>query len=72
MNATTTMYADANNIIHEGWKALVAQMGIQKATQFILLVERGQGDSVQEIAEYWGESNIETIFEKVSNWKSRQ
>lgn len=72
MNATAAMYSDANNIIHEGWKALVAQLGVQKATQFILLVERGNGDSVQEIAEYWQDASIESIFEKVNSWKSQQ
>ncbi len=71
MNVTTTMYTDANSIILEGWKALVSQLGIQKATQFILLVERGKGDSVQEIADYWQDASIETIFEKVNAWKAK-
>jgi len=65
------MSADANNSIHKGWKALVAQMGIQKATQFILLVERGKGDSVQEIVEYWQDASIEMIFDKINTWKAK-
>ncbi len=51
---TTT---DTVTIIREGWNLLVEQLGIEKATQFIVLVERGKGDSVQQIADYWGNSS---------------
>jgi len=41
MSATTVMYTEADSIIREGWKILVERLGIQKATQFVILLERG-------------------------------
>ncbi len=73
MKTTTPgMYAEAQAIIQEGWKTLVNQLGIQKATQFVLLLERGQGDSVQEIIDYWGDSSIDDIHNRVMTWKAKQ
>jgi len=70
MSTVNILYPEAESIIHEGWKVLVKNLGIQKATQFIILVERGKGDSVKEIAEYWGDASIEEIHNKVIEWKS--
>jgi hypothetical protein len=53
---------EPNAVIREGWKVLVEQLGLLKATQFVVLLERGQGDSVKEIAEYWGNSSIDEIY----------
>ena len=71
MNTTTTMmYAEAQALIQEGWKILVKQLGLQKATQFVLLLERGTGDSAQEIIDYWGEASIDEIHNRVVAWKA--
>ncbi len=71
MNPTTMMSAtDAVSLIHEGWKLLTEQMGIQKATQFVMLLERGKGDSVEEIAEYWRNAGIDDVYNRVMLWKS--
>jgi len=59
-------------IIQEGWKVLVAKLGLQKATQFVVLLERGKGDSVKEINDYWGDAGIEEIYNRVSDWKTKQ
>ncbi|MFQ5343098.1 MAG: hypothetical protein ACE5F6_16280 [Anaerolineae bacterium] len=59
-------------VIREGWKVLVEQLGLLKATQFIVLIERGQGDSVKEIAEYWGDTSIDEIYNQVLAWKARR
>ena len=59
-------------IIQEGWKVLVAKLGLQKATQFVVLLERGKGDSVKEINDYWGNAGIEEIYNRVSDWKTKQ
>jgi hypothetical protein len=64
---TTTIESD---IIQEGWKVLVAKLGLQKATQFVILLERGKGDSVKEINEYWGNAGIEEIYDRVADWKA--
>ena len=50
---------------------LVRQLGIQKATQFVMLLERGQGDSVEEIAEHWRDRSIEEIRHQVMTWESQ-
>jgi hypothetical protein len=61
-----------HGVVEEGWKVLVEQLGIQKATQFVILLERGKGDSVQEISNYWGDTSIEEIHDRVIEWKTRQ
>ena len=61
-----------SNIIQEGWKILVEKLGLQKATQFVILLERGKGDSVQEINDYWGDASIDEIHNEVMAWKSTQ
>lgn len=45
---STTTLIDPH-LVEEGWKVLVERLGIQKATQFVILLERGKGDSVREI-----------------------
>ncbi len=72
MSTATVMNADAGSIVREGWKILVERLGIQRATQFVVLLERGKGDSVEEIATYWGDSNIDEIHGQVTAWKARQ
>ncbi len=72
MNTTTLMYTEANAIVREGWKILVETLGLQKATQFVLLLERGKGDSIQEIADYWGNASIDEIYHQVQVWKTQQ
>ena len=43
---------------------------LENATQFIVLIERGKGDTVQEIADYWGNTGIEDIHNQIRNWKA--
>jgi hypothetical protein len=61
---------EVNTIIGEGWKALVNHLGLQGAVQFVVLLERGKGDTVQEIAEYWGDASIDEIYARVARWKT--
>lgn len=72
MSATAQTYVDAESIIREGWEILVKYLGLQKATQFVILLERGKGDSVKEIAEFWGDATIEEIHNRVIEWKTKQ
>lgn len=72
MSTTEALYADAESLIHEGWNILVDKLGIQSATEFIVLLERGKGDSVKELAEYWGDANIEEIHNRVMEWKAKR
>lgn len=66
---TTTIEKD---IVQEGWKVLVAKLGLQKATQFVVLLERGKGDSVKEIGDYWGNADIDEIYNRIANWKANK
>ena len=66
---TTTMDTD---VVQEGWKILVERLGLQKATQFVVLLERGKGDSVKEITDYWGNAGIEEIHKRVTDWKAEK
>ncbi len=70
MNAATTLNSEAISLLREGWQLLIEQLGIQKATQFIMLIERGQGDSVNEINSYWSDMSIEDIHRHVMKWKT--
>jgi len=72
MSATTVMYTEADSIVREGWKVLVERLGIQKATQFVILLERGKGDTIKEIAEYWGNASINEIHDQVVTWKAER
>jgi hypothetical protein len=66
---TTTIEKD---IVQEGWKVLVAKLGLQKATQFVVLLERGKGDSVKEINDYWGNADVDEIYNRVASWKANK
>lgn len=59
-----------SDIVQEGWKTLVAKLGLQKATQFVVLLERGKGDAVKEINDYWGNADIDEIYNRVADWKN--
>jgi hypothetical protein len=68
----STTYSIDPSVVQEGWEILVEKLGLEKATQFVILLERGKGDSVQEINDYWGDASIDEIHNKVMAWKSRQ
>ena len=70
MSTAAVLEADAGDLVREGWSALVDKLGLLKATQFVVLLERGKGDTVEEIAQYWGDSDIEQIHGRVSEWAS--
>lgn len=63
---------EAVTLLREGWSLLVNQLGVQKATAFVLLFERGKGDTVEEITRYWGDASIDEIHNKVCSWKQQQ
>ena len=72
MSAAVETYIKTDAIIREGWDILVKNLGLQKATEFVVLLERGKGDSVKEIADYWGDATIEEIHNRVLEWKAKQ
>ncbi len=62
MNTTT----NESDIVQEDCKVLVTKSGLQKAVQFVVLLERGKGDSVKEINDYWGNASIEEFYNQVT------
>ncbi|MCI0622695.1 MAG: hypothetical protein L0387_13720 [Acidobacteria bacterium] len=67
----TTTTLDAN-LVQDGWRILVEQLGLEKAIQFVVLLERGKGNSVKEIADYWGDASIDEIHNRVTAWRAKQ
>jgi len=72
MSTTTVTATETLSLIQEGWTVLVNQLGIQKATKFVVLLERGHGDSVKDIAQYWGDMSIDEIHHQVMRWKTQR
>jgi len=71
MNTTVAIVNNPDLLVRKGWRILVEQLGIQNATQFVLLLERGKGDSIEEIAQHWGNSSIDDIYNRVTAWMSQ-
>ena len=56
------------HIIVLGWEALVEKLGHADATRFIMLLDKGSGDSVQHFRNLWGGKTAEDIY-KMSEGK---
>jgi len=69
MSVSTISTNEASDVIREGWQLLVEHLGISKATEFVVLLERGKGDSIAEIENYWGDTSIDDIYARIMQWK---
>ena len=69
MSMSTALPNEPAELVRDGWKLLVEHLGLAKATQFVVLLERGKGDAVAEIKDYWGEASIEDIHARIMQWK---
>lgn len=63
---------EAVTLLREGWSLLVNQLGVQKATEFVLLFERGKGDTIEDITRYWGNMSIDDIHAQIRSWKQQR
>jgi hypothetical protein len=72
MNTSTALPSEPADLVREGWELLVKHLGLPKAIQFVVLLERGKGDSVAEIKEYWGEASIDEIHTRIMQWKEQR
>ena len=72
MSTSTTLPNETNDLLRKGWKVLVEQLGLPQATQFVVLLERGKGDSVAEIREAWGDASIDDIHTRIMQWKEQR
>ena len=69
MTASTTLPNETTDLMRKGWQVLVEHLGLPQALQFVALLERGKGDSVQEIKEYWGDTSIDEAYARILQWK---
>ena len=60
MNATANQ-----SLISRGWDALVKEMGYADATRFVMLLNKGSGDSVKYFRELWKDTSAKEIYQKV-------
>ena len=58
-------------IIKRGWGALVASLGLEKATRFVVGLERGEGDSVLELRALWKGKSARAIHREILEAKSK-
>lgn len=71
MNTSTAASNEPADLLRKGWKVLVEHLGLPQATQFVVLLERGKGDSVAEITEFWGDASIDDMHARILAWKGR-
>jgi len=57
-------------LIQEGWNTRVKKMGVVKATRFLLVFERGEGDSVKEIKRFWRGKSLNQIYRTLKRRKT--
>lgn len=69
MSTSTLSPSEPADLIREGWQLLVEHLGLSKAMEFVVLLERGKGDSVVEIEEYWADASIDEIHDRIIKWK---
>jgi hypothetical protein len=72
MNTSSVLPSELADLVREGWELLVKHLGLPRAIQFVILLERGKGDSVEEIKEYWGEASIDEIHARIMQWKKQR
>lgn len=56
--------------IKKGWNVLVNSLGLEKATRFIVSLERGEGDSVSELRRLWRGKSARAIHQEILTAKS--
>lgn len=57
--------------IKKGWNALINSLGLEKATRFIVGLERGEGDSVSELKALWKNKSVRAIHQEILEAKSK-
>lgn len=66
----TVLVAD-DRTIKKGWDALVNSLGLERATRFIVGLERGEGDSVKELKALWKGRSVRSIHREILEAKSK-
>lgn len=58
-------------LISRGWNALVEKLGYADATRFVMLLDKGSGDSVKYFRELWNDASAEEIYQKMIAGRQR-
>jgi hypothetical protein len=56
-------------IVVLGWEALVEKLGYADATRFVMLLDKGSGDSVQYFRDLWEGKTAEDIYREMTKRK---
>ncbi len=48
-----------------GWQALVDRLGYADATRFVMLLDKGSGDSVRYFGDLWKDKSAEDIYQEM-------
>ena len=72
MSTSTTEPSETADLIRKGWQVLAEHPGLPQALQFVVLLERGQGDTVAEIKDYWEETSIDEMHAGIMQWKEQR
>jgi hypothetical protein len=51
------------------WEALLERLGYADVTRFIMLLDKGGGDSVQYFRDLWKDRTAEDIYREISERK---
>ncbi len=65
MSTKTQTITATPDLIQEGWEILVQNLGLFQATRFIVALERGEGDTILDVANYWGDANLHDIHKQI-------
>ncbi len=52
-------------LVSRGWEALVEKLGYADATRFVMLLDKGSGDSIKYFRELWKDTSAEDIYQKM-------
>ncbi len=52
-------------LVSRGWNALVEKLGYADATRFVMLLDKGSGDSVKYFRDLWKDQSAEEIYRKM-------
>ncbi len=52
-------------LVSRGWDALVKEMGYADATRFVMLLDKGSGDSVKYFRDLWQDASAKEIYQKM-------
>ncbi len=59
------MSLDRQGLLLRGWNALVEKLGYADATRFVMLLDKGSGDSVKYFRDLWKDKSAEEIYRKM-------